>query len=75
MQGHFRVWLHSLTEGGQYQQKKMWKQREKNNFQEETFIRLSPMSKCYCFNHSRASRIQKFFLPAYTFQCSMAPPL
>ena len=26
--------------------------------------RLSPSSKCYCFTHSRAAKIQKSLLPA-----------
>ena len=43
--------------------KKKEKQREKRKtFKEETIKRLSPRSKCYCFRHSRASRIQKIFL-------------
>ena len=37
---------------------------ERKSFNTETITRLSPSSKCYCFSHSRASRIQKFFLPA-----------
>ena len=49
---------------------------KKETFKAETIKRLSLMSKCHCFSHSRASRIQKFFLVAdNTFQCSMAPPL
>ena len=32
------------------------------NFKTETIKRLSPMSKCHCFNHSRAFRTQKFLL-------------
>ena len=32
------------------------------NFKTETIKRLSPMSKCHCFNHSRAFRIQKVLL-------------
>ena len=44
---------------------KKGKQRKKRkSFKAETIKRLSPKSKCYCFSHSRASRIQKFFLPA-----------
>ena len=44
---------------------KKGKQRKKRkSFKAETIKRLSPRSKCYCFSHSRASRIQKFFLPA-----------
>ena len=31
-------------------------------FKIETIERLPPRSKCYCFSHSRMSRIQKFFL-------------
>ena len=49
---------------------------EKKTFKAETIKRPSPRSKCYCFSHSRASRIQRFFLSAnITFQYSMAPPL
>ena len=33
-------------------------------FKASTIKRLSQIPKCYCFSHSRASRIQKFFLPA-----------
>ena len=45
--------------------KKKGKQREKRNtFKAETIKRLSPRSKCYCFSHSRASRIQKVFFSA-----------
>ena len=73
MQRHFRVWLHSLTEGRQDQQKKIWKQREEKNFKEETFISLSPRSQYYCFNHSRASRIQKFFLVGLYFTVFRGP--
>ena len=44
--------------------RKMGKQREKRkSFKAETIRRLSPSSKCYCFSHSRASRIKKFSLP------------
>ena len=32
------------------------------NFKTETIKRLSPMSKCHYFNHSRAFRIQKCLL-------------
>ena len=38
------------------------KQRKKDSFKAETIKRLSPMPKCHCFSHSRASRIQKKFL-------------
>ena len=45
--------------------RKEWKQREKRKgFKAETIKRLSPRLKLYCFSHSRASRIQKFFLSA-----------
>ena len=45
--------------------KKKKEQREKwNGFKAETIKRLSPKSKYYCFSHSRASRIRKFFLSA-----------
>ena len=43
--------------------KKKGKQRKKwNSFKAETIKRLSPRSKCYCFSHSTASKIQKIFL-------------
>ena len=53
---------------------------KKKTFKAETIKRLSPRSKCYCFSHSRASRIQRFFcwsslVADSTCQCSMAPPL
>ena len=39
------------------------KQRVKRkSLKAETIKKLPPSSKCYCFSHSRASRIQKFFL-------------
>ena len=41
---------------------KQWEKRK--TFKAETIKRLSPRSKCYCFSHSRASRIQKFFWSA-----------
>ena len=42
---------------------KKGKQRGKRKtFKAETVKRLSPKSKRHCFNHSRASRIQKIFL-------------
>ena len=34
------------------------------SFKAETIKRLSPKSKCYCFSHCKASRIQKFSLSA-----------
>ena len=43
--------------------KKKERQRQKRKgFKAETIKRLSPRSNYYCFSHSRASRIQKFFL-------------
>ena len=45
--------------------KKKEKQRKtRKTFKAETFKRLSLRSKLYCLSHSRASRIQKFFLSA-----------
>ena len=45
--------------------KKKEKERKKRKtFKAETIKRLSPRSKCYCFSHSRASRIQTFFWSA-----------
>ena len=40
--------------GGQWEKRK--------DFKAETIKRLPTRSKYYCFNHSRASRIRKFFL-------------
>ena len=37
---------------------------KKKGFRAETAKRLSPRSKYYCFSHSRAFRIRKFFLSA-----------
>ena len=37
---------------------------KKESFKAEAIRRLPPKSKCYCFSHSRASRIQKFFWSA-----------
>ena len=39
----------------------MWENTNQNNSKYEHFSR-SAKSKCYCFNHSRRSRIQKIFL-------------
>ena len=48
-----------------HSKKKTGKKGEKrNNFRGETIKRLSQRSKCYCFSHSRAFKIQKFFLSA-----------
>ena len=45
--------------------KKKEKPRQKRTiFKAETIERLSPRSKCYCFSHSRVSRIQKLFFSA-----------
>ena len=38
------------------------KKGKKKLFKAGTIKRLSPRSKGYCFSHSRASTIQKFFL-------------
>ena len=51
----------------------------KKIFKEETIKRLSLREKCYCFNHSRASRTQNFccqptMVTNSTLECSMAPP-
>ena len=54
--------------------RKKWKQKKKEKgFKAEIINRLSPRLKCYCFGHSRASRIQ--MVADNTFQCSMTPPL
>ena len=42
--------------------KRKGKQRKIERFIAETIKKLSPRQKCYCFSHSRASRIQTFFL-------------
>ena len=60
--------------------KKLNKGKKGKSFKAETIKRLPPKSKCYCFSHCRASRIEKFFLSANmvtdnALQCSMAPPL
>ena len=61
-----------------HSKKKKGRQREKRKgFKAETIKRLSPRSKYYCFNHSRATRIQNCFgrptmVADNTFQCSMA---
>ena len=46
----------------QAKRKKENKGKKRKTFKAETIKRLSPSSKCYCFSHSRASRIQNFFL-------------
>ena len=35
---------------------------KKESFKVETIKKLSPKSKCYCFSHSRVSRIQRLSL-------------
>ena len=42
--------------------KKGNKEKKKGCFKVETIKRLLPRSKCYCFSHSRVSRIQLFFV-------------
>ena len=45
--------------------KKKGKPNEKRkSFKAEAIKKLSPRSKCYCFSHCGAPRIQKFFLSA-----------
>ena len=44
--------------------KKWNKEKKRKSFKAETIKRLSPESKCYCFSHSRVSKIQKSFLSA-----------
>ena len=53
--------------------KKMETKEKRKGFKAEIINRLSPRLKCYCFGHSRASRIQ--MVADNTFQCSMTPPL
>ena len=40
------------------------KGKSRKDFKVEAIKRLSPRLKCYCFSHSRAPRIQNFFLSA-----------
>ena len=40
------------------------KGKSRKDLKAETIKRLSPRLKCYCFSHSRAPRIQIFFLSA-----------
>ena len=40
------------------------KRKKRKSFKAKTIKRLSPRSRCYYFSHSRASRIEKFFLSA-----------
>ena len=59
---------------------KKGKERNSKSFKAETIKRLSPRFKYYCFSHSRACRIQKFFLSPnhgrrQYFSCFMASPL
>ena len=42
--------------------KKAKQRKKRKSFKAEIIKRLSPRLKCYCFSHSRVSRIQKFFL-------------
>ena len=44
--------------------KKGWQRKKRRDLKAETIKRLTPWSKYYYFNHSRASRIRKFFLSA-----------
>ena len=46
------------------QQNEKMETKEKKVFKTETIKSLSPMLKCCCFSHSRASRIKKCFLSA-----------
>ena len=61
-------------------QKKGKQKKKRKGFKTVAIKRLSPRPKCYYFNHSRASRIQKFFLSAnhgsrQYVSFPMAPPL
>ena len=47
----------------QEKEKRQTKEKRKTS-KAKTIKRLSPSSKCYCFSHSRVSRIQKCFLSA-----------
>ena len=42
------------------QKEKMEAKEKRKNFKAETIKRLPQKTKCYCFSHSGASRIQKF---------------
>ena len=64
----FRSWDTGDTWGGiaphffAYQKEKRETKEKRKNFKAETIKSLSPRSQCYCFSHSRVSRIQRFFL-------------
>ena len=55
---------HSAATFLQPKRKKENKRKKRKTFKAETIKRLSPSSKCYCFSHSRASKIQIFFFSA-----------
>ena len=56
---------------GSKKKKREIKKKNERSFKAETIKRLSPRSKCYCFSHSRASRIQFFLSSNYGGQhCS-----
>ena len=60
--------------------KKMKQRKKRKSFKAETIKRLSPKSKCYCFSHSRVSKIKTLscwstMVSGNTFQCSIAPSL
>ena len=70
---HTQTFLRSKKKNGN-------KGKTRKSFKAETIKKLSPRSKCYCFSHSRASRIQKLFcrptmMADSTFQCSVASPI
>ena len=55
--------------------KKEKKGKKRRSLKAETFKRLSPRSKCYCVNHSRASRILFFSYRQPTIRFSVLWPL
>ena len=67
---------HSATTFLQAKRKKENKGKKRKTFKAETIKRLSPSSKCYCFSHSRASKIQFFFFfgqPCWTTVLASVP--
>ena len=44
--------------GHAYQKEKGGANEKRKSFNVETIKKLPPKSKCYCFSHSRASKIQ-----------------
>ena len=55
--------------------KKKRQSKKRKSFKAKTIKKLSPWSKCYFFNHSRAYIIKPTIMADNTCQCPMAPPL